>query len=73
MIRDPETGWTEPAIRINGTALTFAQAMTIRVAVGSFLMTVNDQGARQELGIGLADGYRARLLEVEALMRGGDR
>lgn len=69
MIRDPESGWTEPAIVINGRPLSFAEAMAIRVAVSSFRMFVNDRSNAEQLGVTLAANYDARLGDVEAYMR----
>lgn len=69
MIRDVETGWTEPTIIINGIELTFAQAMAIRVAISSFRMFTSDLENRKGLGWKLAQNYDDRLSEVEAFMR----
>lgn len=66
MIRNEETGWTEAEITINGTKLNFAQAMSVRVAIQMYLMWL--AGNRDELGSGLADGYRRSLLAVNELM-----
>jgi hypothetical protein len=71
MIHDQETGWTEPTITINGRALTFAEAMTVRVAVSSFRMFVNEPSNRKGLGAELATNYDARLAAVESYMRIG--
>ena len=69
MIHDSETGWVEPTITINGRELTFAQAMTLRVAVGHFGMFLADGAIRRSIGDRLADGYRANLGEIERFMR----
>jgi hypothetical protein len=63
MIRDPESGWVEASITINGVLLTFAEAMTVRVAVSSFAMYVAHPENREELGA-IADGYRQHLTTV---------
>ena len=56
--------WNEAAITVNGHTLTPAQAMTVRVALGSWLM---DPDYIQDLGeIGTL--YRARTDEVLALI-----
>ena len=67
MIRDDETGWVEANIRINSHTLTFAQAMTVRVAVTSFLMQVQDPKTRELLGP-IAEGYEAQLISVMRLL-----
>ena len=69
MIRDHETGWVEPSITINGHALTFAQAMTVRVALSNFAMFLADSATRRNLGERLADGYSLNLQALERFMR----
>jgi len=69
MIRDPNTGWQEPTITINGFQLSFAEAMAVRVAVSSYRMWLSGQN-RKEIGERLADGYDHCLRAVEAHMRG---
>lgn len=69
MIRDDETGWIEPTITINGRELSFAQAMTLRVAVGHFGMFLADGNIRRSIGDRLAEGYQANLAEIERSMR----
>lgn len=76
MIKDEETGWTEPEITINGTTLSFGQAMTLRVAVGNFLIQVQDPDGLgdDEAGRSIAKGYKARLGEIAQLMhKHGDK
>jgi hypothetical protein len=58
----------EPDITINGTPLSFAQAMTLRVAISSFHMYLTDEKTAAELGEQLTAGYRARASEIEGLM-----
>ena len=66
MIRDPESGWSEASITINGgEPLTFAEAMTLRVAVSSFAMWISHYQNRHELGA-IAGGYQPH---VESIMR----
>ena len=69
MIHDTETGWTEPTITINGRQLSFAEAMTVRVAVSSFRLFVAEPSNREGLGPGLAQNYDLRLAAVERYMR----
>jgi len=38
------SAWTESDIIINGTKLTFAQAMTCRVALSSFIWEIDENG-----------------------------
>jgi hypothetical protein len=62
---------TEPNIVINGIMLTTGQAMTLRVAVGNFLIELQDEEYLRALGeIGLL--YRQRLIEISKyMMRAG--
>lgn len=58
---------SEADITINGKPLNFAQSMVVRVAVSSFLMELDDPDYRKGLGP-VADGYEARLQEVQAMI-----
>ena len=53
----------EPDITINGTALNFAQAMTVRVAIETFAMSAADP----EMGE-IGQAYRARIEEIRQMM-----
>lgn len=57
-------GLYEADVTINGERLTFAQSMTLRVAIGSFLMSLGDHEMRKALGPELARGYEARANEI---------
>jgi hypothetical protein len=57
----------EPTITINGTTLTNAQAMAVRVAVSNFQMECAEPEFREGIGE-IADAYQARLGEVVRLM-----
>jgi hypothetical protein len=59
----------EPTIVINGTELTSAQAMTVRVALSAADW---DCGA-DELSQQLSAGYRARAREIFEIMRRSQR
>jgi len=60
----------EPSISINGRRLTEAQAMTVRVAVGSFEMTLQGNGlGEDETGRAICAGYLARIAEINAMMQ----
>jgi len=72
MIRDDDTGWTEPTITINGHELTFAQAMTVRVAISNFGLFLSDSAVRRQIGERLADGYREHIGTLERAMRAPD-
>ena len=62
--------WPEPTIRINGTILTKAQAMTIRVALGSFALGLESNGlGTDETGKRIAEGYLAAIDSIHVLMR----
>jgi len=69
MIRDPQTGWIEATVTINGNPLSFAEAMTLRVAVGAFLMNLADPSVRAGLGEGLAGGYQQHLRTITRYMQ----
>lgn len=67
MIRDHETGWIEASVTINGTTLSFAEAMSLRVAVSSFRIQLGDPAFRAGLG-SIAANYDAHLARVEQLL-----
>lgn len=68
MIRDEHTGWSEAEIIINGQPLNFAESMSVRVAVTSYLMFVSNNKTADELGT-VARGYRSALISVFEKMR----
>lgn len=75
-MQDEKTGFAEPDITINGTALTFAQAMTLRVAIGQFLMGLQEPDALgdDEHGLVMTKAYKARAGEIMQLMhKHGDK
>lgn len=61
---------SEPAITINGVPLTEAQAMTVRVAIGSFAIDMQHDDALgdDKHGRNMTAAYRGRLTEVSKLM-----
>lgn len=59
----------EPRITINGHELSVGQAMTVRVAVGNFLLELQDEQFVSELGQ-IGPLYRARLKEIALLLVG---
>lgn len=67
MIKDPETGWQEPSVTINGKELSYAEAMVVRVAVTSFRMAIAEDSLQIALGP-LAHGYDFHLRVVERLL-----
>lgn len=68
MIKDPcGSGMVEASITINGVALTFAESMTVRVALGSFAMYVSDPDTVEALGP-IANAYRERLDSVTRIL-----
>lgn len=69
MIIDPETGWLEPTVVINGRQLDFAEAMTLRVAVSTFRIQLSDPRMQRALGP-LAGNYDHHLMNIERWMRG---
>ena len=61
--------WNEPAITINGSPLTVAQAMTIRVALGAFWMDLQDHRlGGDDQGEAITRGYLAAIKEIHRLM-----
>jgi hypothetical protein len=61
----------EPRITVNGTPLSEAQAMTLRVALQSFLSEVATEGlGDDETGRAIARGYLARGGEINELLKG---
>lgn len=59
----------EPNITINGKQLTIGQAMTIRVALESFCMSLWSEGLGDDAhGKAMTEGYLARAAEIRALM-----
>jgi hypothetical protein len=58
-----QSGWTEADITINGHMLTFAESMTVRVALTSFQMFVAEASNREALGA-VATGYQAQLRSI---------
>lgn len=65
MPRDPETGMMEADIIINGRLLTFAESLTLRVAIGNFRIMLADQHFRQGVGEPLALNYAAHIHAIE--------
>lgn len=59
----------EPAILINGTQLNTAQAMTLRVALSSFLHDLSEGDFMKDLGE-IGPAYQARAREVIKIMLG---
>jgi hypothetical protein len=60
-------GLTEARITVDGVALNFAQSMTVRVALQSFLASLAE-GDLKGLGEPLRTRYEARALEVATLI-----
>ena len=61
----------EAEIIINGTPLTPAQSMTVRVALGAFAMDLQNGLGDDEHGQRMTAGYKARLAEIFKLMHLG--
>lgn len=62
----------EPVIEINGKWLNAAQTMAVRVAIGAFLLDLQEPDAlgSDKHGKKMAKAYRNRLSEVLLLMEG---
>jgi uncharacterized protein (DUF3084 family) len=63
---EPEIQQNEPEITVNGTPLTDAQAMAVRVAISSF----DADCGYDEQGKAMAQAYTERLNEVFRMMIG---
>jgi hypothetical protein len=63
-----ESGLIEPDIIVNGRALTFAECMAVRVAIGSFRLSLTSPSLREGIGEGLASNYDHHLANVEQTM-----
>jgi hypothetical protein len=68
MPTDEMTGLVEPNITVNGRALSFAESMTVRVALSSFRISLSDAAMRQGIGERLATNYDTHASRVEQLM-----
>jgi hypothetical protein len=60
----------EPSITINGTPLTPAQAMTVRVAIGTLseVLAAKILDKNTSLPQSLRDGYQKRIKEIWKMM-----
>jgi hypothetical protein len=65
MIHDVSTGWTEATIIVNGHRLSFAESLSVRVAIGGFRIQLSDAEFRAALGAELAEQYDHHLTAVE--------
>lgn len=68
MTVDRETGMREADVDISGTRLTFAQSLSLRVAVSSFRLQLDDPQFRRGIGEILARNYDVHLARVEQLL-----
>ena len=60
----------EPKIIINGHELSEAEAMTVRVAIGSFSMDLRENGlGEDETGKVMTRGYLAAIREINKRIR----
>jgi len=67
-VRDAATGMLEATIVINGRTLTFAESMTLRVAISNFLLMLGDQEFRNALGP-IGEHYDHHLTQIEQYLR----
>ena len=58
----------EPIITINGVQLTTAESMTMRVAIGSFLISIQSGLGDDEHGRIMTEGYTRCCNEIHRLM-----
>jgi hypothetical protein len=67
--RAEDSAWNEPEIAINGVRLTTAQAMTIRVALGSFALSLRSDGlGDDEHGRAMTAAYLHAVGEIHRRM-----
>ena len=59
---------TQPIITINGFRLTTGQAMTVRVALGSFALGLVDGLGDDEHGQAMTKAYQGRLAEIDSFI-----
>lgn len=61
--------WREPIITINGVSLTIAQAMTVRVAIQSLAMSLEQCGlGDDEHGRKMTEGYLGAINGINGLI-----
>lgn len=68
---DAETGMVEPDIIINGRALTFAECLTMRVAIAQLGLWLGDPEIRSGVGEQLAVNYTHHMATIAATMTQG--
>ncbi len=61
----------EPIITLNGRLLTQGESMTIRVALQSLYMTLEDGLGDDEHGKAMTEGYRACIRNINQIIMGG--
>lgn len=55
----------EATISINGRLLTYAESMTVRVALGAFLISLSGEGLGTDVvGRGICEGYKRCIRDV---------
>lgn len=60
---------SEPTITVNGYQLSLGQAMTVRVALETFALTLSHEGlGSDQTGKGICAGYLARINEIRSMM-----
>jgi len=59
----------EPSITVNGVVLSQAEAMTLRVALGSFVISLLSEGlGEDETGLAISQGYKRCADSIHKLM-----
>lgn len=64
-MKDEGTGWVEADVTINGVKLTFAESLTLRVAISTFHMSLTSDKGRRALGP-VGNGYLRHLENIGA-------
>jgi hypothetical protein len=60
---------SEPKITVNGTELSEAESMTVRVALGAFAVDLRGGLGDDELGFQICNGYNRCLNKIFELMK----
>lgn len=58
----------EPEIIINGVKMSEGEAMTIRVAIGSFSISLQDGLGDDETGRAICEGYQNSITDINKVM-----
>lgn len=60
----------EPNIVVNGVTLSTAEAMTVRVALGSFAITLQEGFGEDPSSVALVEGYQRCIDRIHHIIHG---